>query len=42
MIDSTKRENVDIQLDKLNPDEKKLNASYSQIWCIENQAAFCF
>jgi len=31
MIDSTKRENVDIQLDKLNPDEKKLNAEVLQL-----------
>jgi len=31
MIDSTKRENVDIQLDKLNPDESKLNAEILEL-----------
>ncbi|WP_041360232.1 hypothetical protein [Nitrosomonas sp. Is79A3] len=31
MIDSSKRENVDIQLDKLNPDESKLNAEVLEL-----------
>lgn len=31
MIDSTKRESVDIQLDKLNPDESKLNAEVVEL-----------